>query len=119
MPIRSVFLPPTLNGYHKASGYMYREVVLPRPSEIPRIMQLQNNSGQKTPDTTEVYPIVRKSHFLADIIASLVSCKNPTGTDTNSDLELEDRVFHHTRTMNCFEIWERTNLTQTYNTAVL
>ena len=64
-------------------------------------------------------PIVWRVTWPKTISAALVSRDNPTGTITNSDLELAGAFLHHACAAACFDIRERTVKSSTDNTPTL
>ena len=54
-----------------------------------------------------------------DVSVSLVSWENPAVQVTNSDLEMSYSVIHHNCMSDFNEVWERTTLSRTDNTAGL
>ena len=60
-------------------------------------------------------PVVWRMEWPQFIIDKLVSSDNPTGTISNSDLELAGGLLHLEALAQCFDIWERTVLSKTDN----
>ena len=56
-------LRPTVDGYHNASGYMCRGVVLPGPTDIPRELPPQPSAARTSPNPTGAHPIVWRMTF--------------------------------------------------------
>ena len=51
-------LQPTVDGYHDASGYICRSVVLLGLTAIPRILPPQPSAAQPSPNPNRAHPIV-------------------------------------------------------------
>ena len=111
-------LSPTLDGYHDASGTMCGGVLLPGPGAIPRALPHQPATARPA-HPGSAHPIIWRATFPPDIVASLVSSANPSGSVTNSDLELAGGILQHDCAAACFDIRERTILSRTDNTAAL
>ena len=88
-------------GYHDASGQGAGGVWYPSATLLPR---------SQTPA-----PVLWRFQWPDDITASLVSESNPTGTITNSDLELAGGLIHLDVLAQTFDIRERTVLSKTDN----
>ena len=95
-------LRPTVDGYHNASGYMCRGVVLPGLTATSRTLPPQPNAVQPSPDPMGAYPIVWRMPFPKDIVESLDRWTNPQGTVNNSELELAGGVVHSDCVAQCF-----------------
>ena len=87
-------LQPTVDGYHNASAYMCGSMVLPGPTDIPRILPPQPSAERPSPKPIAAHPIVWWKPFLKDIVDSLVSWTKPQGTVNNSELELVGGIIH-------------------------
>ena len=112
-PTRIAELVPLLSsamGYHDASGEGAGGVWFPHESLAPRGTGLSTDSHQ---------PIVWRYRWPQDIIDSLVTESNPSGTITNSDLELAGGLLHLDALAQHFDIRERTVLSKTDNLATL
>ena len=72
------------------------------PGQQPSCCALSGSTGQLAS------PIVWRVTWPKTISAALVSCDNPRGTITNSDLELAGAFLHHACAAACFDIRERT-----------
>ena len=88
-------------GYHDASGQGAGGVWYPTSSLVPR--------------SPSPAPILWRFQWPQDIVASLVTEANPTGTVTNSDLELAGGLIHLDVLAQTFDIRERTVLSKTDN----
>ena len=53
-----VSLTPTLDGYHDSSGRMFGVVVLPGPSDVPRVLQKQPSDALLSKNKLAAQPIV-------------------------------------------------------------
>ena len=112
-PTRIAELVPLLAsalGYHDASGEGAGGVWFPHESLSPR---------GATTDVLPHQPIVWRYRWPQDIIDSLVTESNPTGTITNSDLELAGGLLHLDAIAQYYDIRERTILSKTDNLATL
>ena len=112
-PTRIAELVPLLSsalGYHDASGDGAGGVWYPHESLNPRA---------KPTDVPSTAPIVWRYQWPQDIIDSLVTDKNPSGTITNSDLELAGGLLHLEAISQEFDVRERTILSKTDNLATL
>ena len=108
-PTRIAELVPMLSsaeGHHDASGTGAGGVWFPAPHLPPR-------HGYDT------RPILWRLKWPQHIIDSLVTTSNPTGTITNSDLELAGGLIHLDAIAQCFDIRERTVLSKTDNLPAL
>jgi hypothetical protein len=65
-------------------------------------------SNPLPPGASPLHPILWRARFPADITKDLVSSKNPSGTITNSDLELAGTITHNDVAAHSFDIRERT-----------
>lgn len=111
-PTRIAELIPLLSsamGYHDASGEGAGGVWFPHESLAPRGTTSSNNHQ----------PIVWRYRWPQDIIDSLVTEANPSGTITNSDLELAGGLLHLDALAQHYDIRERTVLSKTDNLATL
>ena len=111
-PTRITELIPLLAsamGYHDASGEGAGGVWFPHESLAPR-GTASSNSHQ---------PIVWRYRWPQDIIDSLVTESNPSGTITNSDLELAGGLSHLDALAQHYVIRERTALSKTNNLVTL
>ena len=108
-------LTPSLEGDHDASGYGAGGVLLPKPHTVPRPAAAASASD---PDQRP-HPVLWRVPFPDDLVANLVSWKNPHGTVTNSDFELAGGLLHHEAAAQCYDIRERTLLSRTDNTPTL
>ena len=79
-----LLIHPKLDGYHNASKYMCRGVVLSGPPEVPWEIYQHHSASHQASETTEVQPIVWRANFLADIIAALVSWKKSLSQSTTA-----------------------------------
>ena len=93
-------LQPTVDGYHDASGYMCSGVVLPGPTAIPWTLPPQPSAPRPSPNPNGAHPVVWCMPFPKDIVDSLVSWKNPQGTDTTQNCNLINRRWCY----NCKEL---------------
>ena len=112
-PTRIAELVPLLAstmGYHDASGEGAGGVWFPHQSLSPR---------KSIADSHPHQPIVWRYRWPQDIIDSLVTEDNPTGTITNSDLELAGGLLHLDALAQYYDVRERTVLSKTDNLATL
>ncbi len=70
-------------------------------------------------DSQPFQPILWRARFPPDIVKSLVSFKNPSGTITNSDLELAGNVLHNDIASSNFDVRERTITSASDNIATV
>ena len=105
-----------MGGYHDASGYMCGGVVLPGPTDIPRIFLLQPSDARQSPNPFVAHPIVWRTNSSKDIVDSLVSWTNLQGTVNNLELELVGGIIHSDCVTQCFVVMECTVLSLTDNT---
>ena len=111
-PTRIAELIPLLAstlGYHDASGEGAGGVWFPHHSLSPR------GSSSKNPHQ----PIVWPNRWPQDIIDSLVTESNPSGTINNSYLELAGGLLHLDAIAQHYDVRERTILSKTDNLATL
>ena len=100
-------LDPSAMGYHDAAGIGAGGVWHQTPELAPRT----NNPHNK--------PLLWRYQWPQDIIDSLVTDTNPTGTVSNSALELAGGLLHLDVLANHSDIRERTVLSKTDNLATL
>ena len=93
--------------------------MLLRPTPVPYTLQLQPNYENKKLGPTEAHSMFWWVQFPNDVPVSLVSSENPTNQVTNSELELAASMIHHTLMSDCYNVQERTNLSQIDNTESL
>ena len=103
-------LSASATGCHDASGEGAGGVWFPHESLAPRAIPGTAPSTQ---------PIVWRYRWPQDIIDSLVTEDNPTGTISNSDLELAGGLLHLEAIAQNFDVRERTILSKTDNLATL
>ena len=104
-PTRISKLVPLLasaKGHHDASGAGARYVWFPTNHLNPRV-GYQNA------------PVLWRLNWPQHIIDELVTTENPTGTISNSDLELVRGLLHLKAIAQCFDMRERTLLCKTDN----
>lgn len=101
---------PTLRGTHDAAGHGMGGVWIPEPTAVPRPPLACSPAPP---------PIVWRAPFPPDVQRSLVTFNNPSGTITNSDLELAGSLLHHECAVHCFDVRERTLLSGTDNLGTL
>jgi hypothetical protein len=89
---------PSIYGTTDASGRGMGGIILPPPA-------------------TMAPPVVWRLPFPADVQAKLASADNPSGTITNSDLELAATIIQHDVTCQLYDTRERTIHTSTDNRA--
>ena len=89
-------LTPVAEGHHDASGKGAGGIWFPGEGLVPR-------TGI---DATK--PVVWRLEWPADVTADIVSSDNPTGTITNSDLELAGGLLHLDAAVQSFDVRERT-----------
>ena len=99
-------LNSSAEGHHDASGKGAGGVWFPSSHLKPR-----GKFGHK--------PILWRYEWPEDIIANLVTTENPSGTVTNSDLELAGGLIHLEAIVQTFDVRERTFLSKTDNLATL
>ena len=112
-PTRIAELVPLLSsaiGDHDASGKGAGGVWFPHESLDPR------GDPTKVPSHD---PLLWRLEWPQDIIDKLVTEKNPTGTITNSDLELAGGLLHLEAICQHYDVRERTLLSRTDNLATL
>ena len=112
-PTRIAELVPLLAstmGYHDASGEGAGGVWFPHQSLSPR-----GSIADRLPHQ----PIVWRYRWPQDIINSLVTDTNPSGTITNLDLELAGGLLHLDALAQYYDVRERTILSKTDNLATL
>lgn len=97
-------LQSSAEGHHDASGEGVGGVWFPAP-------HLQARQGHDT------RPMLWRLEWPQHIIDSLVTDKNPSGTISNSDLELDGGLIHLEAIAQCFDVRERTVLSKTDNLA--
>ena len=108
-PTRIAELIPMLSsaeGHHDASGLGAGGVWFPSPHLQPR-------------QGFDHRPLLWRLKWPQDIIDSLVSDTNPTGSISNSDLELAGGLLHLEAITQAFDVRERTILSKTDNLAAL
>jgi hypothetical protein len=119
---------PAVIGAHDASGYAMGGVLLPTPAAVPRTARLLGPSSPTsdsfsldlvTKPATQSHPILWRAPFPLSIRQQLVTFRNPTGTISNSDLELAGSVIQNAATASCFDVRERTILNKADNTATV
>jgi hypothetical protein len=117
---------PSIVGAHDASGYAMGGVLLPTAIAVPRTVSLlgpppaDSTSPQFVQSrATGAHPILWRAKFPTSVRKQLVTFRNPTGTISNSDLELAGSVVQNTATVQCFDVRERTVLHKTDNTATV
>jgi hypothetical protein len=98
-------LLPSAIGYHDASGAGAGGVWYPTPDLAARFHPRR--------------PLVWRLQWPQDITNNLVSTSNPTGTVTNSDLELAGGLLHLDIVAQNYDVRERTVLSKTDNLATL
>ena len=76
-------LTPTLDGYHDSSGRMCGVVVLPGPSDVPRVLQKCPSAALPSKEKLAAHPIVWRVPYPQDIVDHLVTHKNPGGDVNN------------------------------------
>lgn len=99
---------PEVHGTTDSSGKGMGGVVLEPSAAVPR---------RNAPESG--HPILWRDHFPSDVIADLVTCDNPHGRTTNSNLELAATVIQHDITCQHCDARERTAHTGTDNTPAL
>ena len=112
-PTRIAELVPLLAsamGYHDASGEGAGGVWFPHESLSPR---------GAVSDHLPHQPIIWRYRWPQDIIDSLVTESNPSGTISNSDLELAGGLLHLDAIAQYYDVRERTILSKTDNLATL
>ena len=110
-------LTPTLDGYHNSSGRMCGGVVLPGPSDVPRVLQKQPSAALPSKEKLATHPIVWRIPYPQDVVNRLFTYKNPRGYINNSDLELVGGVFQNCCVADSYDVQERTVLSRTNNSA--
>ena len=108
-PTRIAELVPMLSsaeGHHDASGTGAGGVWFPAPHLTPR-------------QGYDHRPLLWRLKWPQDIIDSLVTEDNPTGSISNSDLELAGGLLHLEAICQAFDVRERTLLSKTDNLATL
>ena len=104
-PTRIAELVPLLaaaEGHHDASGKGAGGVWFPAKHLVPR-------EGYKS------QPVLWRLKWPQHIIDQLVTMENPSGTVSNSDLELAGGLLHLEAIAQCFDVRERTVLSKTDN----
>ena len=99
-------LHPMLDGYNNASGYMPRGVVLTYSTAVPYTMHPRNIISQKITNSTADRPILRRTHFLADIISALIYWTSPIKTLIKSNVKLVGSVIQHACMAEFFNVCE-------------
>jgi hypothetical protein len=112
-------LPPTLDGDHDACQHGAGGVWFPSPTATPRRARSSGVDLPRDSGSSPLHPIVWRATFAPDIVADMVSWENPSGSITNSDLELAGSLLHHEAAVQNFDVRERTLLSRTDNTATL
>ena len=113
-PTRIAELIPLLSsaiGDHDASGSGAGGVWFPHQSLDSRSTGQENSPSHA--------PLLWRVEWPKDIIDSLVTNKNPSGTITNSDLELAGGLLHLEAICQHYNVRERTILSRTDNLATL
>jgi hypothetical protein len=90
-------LRPVAEGHHDASGKGAGGIWFPGSGLTPRTGYYDSK------------PLVWRMEWPADVSNDIVSSDNPTGTITNSDLELAGGLLHLEAAAQAFDIRERTN----------
>ena len=93
-------LPPVAVGHHDASGKGAGGIWFPGPQLTPRV------------GYTASSPLVWRHEWPQHITSLLVTDSNPSGSITNSDLELAGGLLHLDALAQSFDIRERTVLSQ-------
>jgi hypothetical protein len=101
-----VATPPAVHGTADASGKGMGGVAFPPSQEFTSPDSGGSNDA----------PILWRARFPADITSNLVSWSNPTGTITNSDLELAGTIIEHEAIVQNWDVRERTVRVCTDNT---
>ncbi|KAL3822916.1 hypothetical protein ACHAXA_010699 [Cyclostephanos tholiformis] len=93
-------LPPVALGHHDASGKGAGGIWFPGDH-----LTLREGYAAST-------PLVWRHEWPPHVISRLVTDSNPSGSITNSDLELAGGLLHLDAIAHAFDIWERTVLSQ-------
>ena len=93
-------LPPVAEGHHDASGNGAGGIWFLGASLAPRVGYSSNA------------PVVWRHEWPTEIASRLVTDSNPSGSITNSDLELAGGLLHLDALANCFDVRERTILSK-------
>jgi hypothetical protein len=114
---------PEIIGASDACGYGIGGVAFPH-SNTPTSRQFHSDGGSGTgiPDSPlegTLSPIVWRFALPTDVTAQLVTFDNPTGTITNSDLELLATIIQKDVLAHAFDVRERTVAVGTDNTPAL
>jgi hypothetical protein len=116
---------PELLGAQDACGYGMGGVWFPTTSRLHHRPQFPSAANEAPVDNDEcsplassgnARPILWRARFEPDIIQNLVSFNNPSGTVTNSDLELAATIVQHDIAATNFDVRERTIATGCDNT---
>ncbi len=113
---------PSVVGAHDASGLGAGGVLFSHPSATPRQVPVLTLSADGTPRHTVFSgsaPLVWRVPFLPPTRRRLITFENPTGSITNSDLELAGSVLHHEAAVLAWDLRERTIQAATDNMATL
>jgi hypothetical protein len=105
---------PELLGAQDASGDGMGGVWFPASTSL--LERPANGSAAESSTADSAGPILWRAQFDADITRDLVSYQNPSGTITNSDLELAASLVQHDIAAHRFDIRERTIATGSDNT---
>jgi hypothetical protein len=101
-------LLPSALGFHDASGEGAGGVWFP-----------SHTVGSRMKNKNTLHPLLWRYKWPQDIIDNLVTEENPTGTITNSDLELAGGLLHLDVIAHCLDVRERTIVSKTDNLATL
>lgn len=101
-------LLPSALGFHDASGAGAGGVWFP-----------SHTIGSRMKNKNTLHPLLWRYKWPQDIVDNLVTEDNPSGTITNSDLELAGGLLHLDVIAHCLDVRERTIVSKTDNLATL